>query len=110
MPTTAYQRPTLRATSAAATTASIAGLLPEHKAHTPHRVNEPGRVALIDLAAQVGNVDIDYIIQRRDAVGFAPDIASQHFARDHLARLTPQGGQQVKLAGRQFNRLSFARH
>ena len=73
-------------------------------------MDQLGRVAFIDLAAQVGDVDINHIIQRRDAVGFAPDIAGQHFARDHLARLPQQVGQQVKLPGRQFDGLSGARN
>src|SRR5690606_32432509 len=76
--------------------AGDASIGPDHVARTAHRMKKRLLEALLDLAAQPGNVDIDDIGLGIKVI--VPDILEQHGARHHLPGMTHQIFEQTELA------------
>src|SRR6266516_7137507 len=75
------------------TSSSCWTVLPQHEAHAAHGLNEFHSVSLIDLPAQVGDVNINHVVERRGAVRLAPNVFGEHLARDGLSVIPQQIGE-----------------
>src|SRR2546428_3978049 len=73
------------AVSRCAVSTSSSRVLPEDKTNTSHRMDELRALPFINLAAQMSNVDINHVVQRRGTVRFAPHVSGEHLSRYGLA-------------------------
>src|SRR6185312_2011224 len=85
---------------------SWANLFTDHVSGAAYGVEERVGVALVDLAAQPGHVDVDHVGLRIEVV--VPDIFEQHGAGHHLAGILHQIFEQAELARLQQNTLAAA--
>src|SRR5919197_3154232 len=67
----------------------------------PGAANGPDQLGLAELAAQLGDVDVDRA--SAPGVGHSPDLVEQLVAADHDARIFQQHRQQVELLRRQID-------
>src|SRR5581483_3361477 len=74
---------------------------PEHVARAPLGVEEAGLAALLELAAQVRDEDVDRVRHRRRVV--APHLLEQALARDHEPLVSHQVLEQLELAVRELD-------
>src|SRR5437763_10939745 len=82
------------------TSSSCRTVLTQHKAHAAHGLNEFHSMSLINLPAQVGNVNINHVVERRGTVRLAPYIFGEHLASYRLSLIPKQVGEHLKLARR----------
>src|ERR1700690_858925 len=71
-------------------------LSPENVAGSPDRGQQPRLTAGFELAAQIGDEDLDRVGRREGVV--APDLVEQALARDHDALVAQQVLEQLELA------------
>ena len=60
-------------------------------------MNELHTLSIIHLAAQVSHMDINNIVERRDAMRLAPDIFSEHLTRHRLSLMAHKVSEQIEL-------------
>src|ERR1041384_4616113 len=77
---------------------SIRAFLPEDKANTAHSMDKLYALALVNLAAQVGDMHINDIVERSGSMRFTPDILGQHLTGHCLAVMPDEISEQSKLA------------
>jgi hypothetical protein len=66
-------------------------------------MEEFGLKTLIDLSAQMINMHVDDVIERRLACCIFPDISRQHLPRDNPTLMNEQVFEYFKLPGSQFD-------
>src|ERR1700738_3133318 len=94
-----------RAASAVARWYSRTRFRPQHETDAADSLNERGRPATIDFPAQVRDVHVDDIVERRCAADLVPNVLGEHLARDDLSGLAHQVSQQIEFARRQIDAL-----
>src|ERR1700738_1500278 len=97
-----------RAASAVARWYSRTRFRPQHETDAADSLNERCRPATIDFSAQVRDVHVDDIIERRCAADLAPNVLGEHLARNDLCGLAHQVSQQIKFPRRQIDALFCA--
>src|SRR4051812_13621246 len=70
-------------------------------AHSSDGLEQFVRVAIVELAPQMREVNVDDVVQRRRSGYVAPNLSSQHLACDHLTSVAHQAMEHVELARRQ---------
>src|SRR3954447_25454834 len=110
-PATARYAATAASATATATAAAAASvrrrrrgisgpLVPEHVADAAHGVQQPRLAALLGLAPQIAHVDAERVRARAEVV--APDALGDLRAREDLARVLHEHGQQLELGAREL--------
>jgi hypothetical protein len=79
------------------------------KPNTAHGVNEATGVAVVYLATQASDVDINDVIERCGAICLAPYFLRDHAARYDFALMAQQKREQVELARSERNFLCSSR-
>src|SRR5579871_2045695 len=72
-------------------------LVSQAESDAPDRMDQRGRVSLVDLATQVADIDVEHIVVAFEIV--LPDMLQDHGAGHHLARMAQQVLQQRVLGG-----------
>src|SRR6185437_16419467 len=67
--------------------------LPEHVAGSTHRLNQPRLAALLDLVAQVANVDFEDVSVTAKVV--SPNVLEDHVTSKNLTRMTEKERKQL---------------
>ena len=78
----------------------------EHIAQAAHGADQLRLMALVDLAAQMADIDIDDVGQALE--GLVPDLFHDHAARQDSARMQEQIFQQGIFLGAEFDALAVA--
>src|SRR5437762_7163967 len=73
----------------------------QHESNSADSVNEPRASLAVDLSTESGHLHIDYIVKRRRATWFLPDVACEHFAGYQMPLMAQQILKQFELSRRQ---------
>src|SRR5690349_1932610 len=100
--------PTYQAVSRVASVArrQSRSIIAQTVADAADRADQPGRRPIVELVAQVADVDLDDVVVARVVV--APDPVEDRALREDAARLLDQHHQEVELARRQVDRAAAA--
>src|SRR5262245_8897883 len=79
----------------------LTSTLAERVSDTPHRVDEPRRVAFLGLPTQVADVDVERVRRRAEVV--SPHALEDDRARQNLTRVPEEQLEQRELGAREID-------